>query len=207
MNVSPGPDAIDVIGFANPGFNGMEVAPRVYVGSFYVKGDYIGDMTISLVATSNAGIHYASIDIPVTSHSGNWTHVQYTLNPPAPAPNTQNSLAISFTAAKATEGSLNFNLISLFPPTYNSRPNGMRIDLMNVLNELNPSFLRWGGNELEGTGLAESSPRWKWNETIGPMIDRPGRQGTWVLSMYYVIIVIELTSSAGVLHHGRCRVG
>ncbi len=41
------------------------------------------------------------------------------------------------------QGSLDFNLISLFPPTYNNRPNGMRVDLMEAIAELNPvSFPR-----------------------------------------------------------------
>lgn len=25
----------------------------------------------------------------------------------------------------------------------------------------------------------DEGSRWKWNETIGPVEDRPGRQGTW----------------------------
>ena len=77
----------------------------------------------------------------------------------------------------ASGGSLQFNLISLFPPTYHNRPNGNRPELMSALNGLNPSFLRLpGGNNLEGS----SAPNlWKWNQTIGPLKNRPGRPGTW----------------------------
>lgn len=39
---------------------------------------------------------------------------------------------------KASGGSLDFNLISLFPPTWNNRPNGMRRDLMQALKDLGP---------------------------------------------------------------------
>lgn len=42
---------------------------------------------------------------------------------------------------KATGGSLDFNLISLFPPTWNNRPNGMRRDLMQALHDLGPVSL------------------------------------------------------------------
>lgn len=43
---------------------------------------------------------------------------------------------------KASGGSLDFNLISLFPPTWNDRPNGMRRDLMQALHDLGPVSLR-----------------------------------------------------------------
>jgi hypothetical protein len=36
-------------------------------------------------------------------------------------------------AQGAKEGSLDFNLISLFPPTYKNRKNGLRIDIAETL--------------------------------------------------------------------------
>jgi len=69
---------------------------------------------------------------------------------------------------------------------------------MDTLQQLSGSFLRIpGGNNLEGSeqlsifylvralltldtdGLNQASPRFIWNETIGPLRDRPGRPGTW----------------------------
>ncbi|GAT21099.1 LOW QUALITY PROTEIN: alpha-L-arabinofuranosidase E [Aspergillus luchuensis] len=38
------------------------------------------------------------------------------------------------------------------------------------------SSLNFGLVQLEG---ASPSDRWKWNETIGPVVDRPGREGDW----------------------------
>lgn len=53
----------------------------------------------------------------------------------------------------------------------------MRIDIMEALKELNPSFLRFpGGNNLEGN---TNGSEWKWQETIGDLTQRPGREGTW----------------------------
>ena len=167
------------VGLANPGWQGIPVTPQVYSGSFQVRGPYQGSFTVALVSTTEPGTTFASTDIPVSAHADVWTEVTYQLTPPAAAPNVNNSLSITFDAATATVGSLNFNLLSLFPPTYNSRPNGMRIDLMQTLGGLNPSFLRWGGNNIEGNPSQNNSPRWVWNNTIGPIIDRPGRQGTW----------------------------
>jgi alpha-L-arabinofuranosidase len=52
-------------------------------------------------------------------------------------------------------------LLSLFPPTYRDRPNGNRIDIMEKLAAMHPSFLRFpGGNYLEG-GRIETRFDWK----------------------------------------------
>lgn len=48
---------------------------------------------------------------------------------------------------------------------------------MGTLTNPSQKFLRFpGGNALEGPDLANP---WKWNETIGPLKDRPGRPGVW----------------------------
>src|SRR5438046_2488744 len=74
--------------------------------------------------------------------------------------------------ATETPGSVWFNQVSLFPPTYQERPNGNRVDLMQKLVDMKPGFLRFpGGNYLEGDTVAT---RFKWKETIGPIDQRPG---------------------------------
>ncbi|KKY23468.1 putative alpha-l-arabinofuranosidase a [Phaeomoniella chlamydospora] len=165
------------VGFANSGWWGIEVKPQTYTGTFYVYGAYSGGFTAALVSDTN-GQTFATANINKSSVANAWTQFNYTLTPTDTAPDVNNSLQITFDASKAS-GSLNFNFISLFPPTYKDRPNGMRIDLMEALAGLNPSFLRMpGGNNLEGNPT-DGSIRWTWNATIGPLIDRPGRLGDW----------------------------
>jgi alpha-N-arabinofuranosidase len=68
-------------------------------------------------------------------------------------------------------------MVSLFPPTYHNRPNGFRIDLMEKLAAMHPSFLRFpGGNYLEGDHIDE---RFDWKKTIGPLVDRPTHRSPW----------------------------
>jgi alpha-N-arabinofuranosidase len=68
-------------------------------------------------------------------------------------------------------------LVSLFPPTYHDRPNGNRIDIMEKLAAMHPSFLRFpGGNYLEGGRISE---RFDWKKMIGPLVDRPTHPTTW----------------------------
>ena len=61
--------------------------------------------------------------------------------------------------ATGKTGKVWLSLVSLFPPTYNDRPNGNRIDLMQKLADMRPGFLRFpGGNYLEGNTIPDASP-------------------------------------------------
>ena len=54
-------------------------------------------------------------------------------------------------AASGT-GSVTFSLVSLFPPTYQNKPGGLRPDLMKLMADLHPTFIRLpGGNYVEGS--------------------------------------------------------
>ncbi|GAB7342511.1 hypothetical protein MBLNU457_g0701t1 [Dothideomycetes sp. NU457] len=160
------------IGIQNSGWWGISVKQQPYHGSFWVYGSYHGVFTASLVSNSTGKV-FGSTKIVSKGNSG-WTQYNYTLFPRSAAPDVANVFTLTYAASG---GSLQFNLISLFPPTYHNRPNGNRPDLMSALDGLNPSFLRLpGGNNLEGN----SPPNlWKWNQTIGPLKNRPGRPGTW----------------------------
>ncbi|CEJ57847.1 Putative Alpha-L-arabinofuranosidase A [Penicillium brasilianum] len=162
-------------GLSNSGFWGIDVRPQKYSGSFYVKGSYKGSFTASL--QSSSGQVFASAQVASKSVANDWVQHEFTLTPKKTASSSNNTFVLTFDASKATGGLLDFNLISLFPPTWNDRPNGMRRDLMQALQDLGPKFLRFpGGNNLEGQTI---EGRWKWNETIGPLTQRPGRATTW----------------------------
>ncbi|KAI9935036.1 hypothetical protein ASPWEDRAFT_44615 [Aspergillus wentii DTO 134E9] len=164
------------VGLANLGWWGIDVQEQKYTGSFYVKGSYNGSFTASLQSNETSDV-FASVEIASASVRGAWTQHNFTLTPTKAAGDVKNTFSISFDASQAVDGSLDFNLISLFPPTWNDRPNGMRKDLMQTLSDMKPKFLRFpGGNNLEGDTIPG---RWKWNETIGDLKDRPGRATTW----------------------------
>ncbi len=68
-------------------------------------------------------------------------------------------------------------MVSLFPPTWNDQPNGFRKDLMQMLVDLNPKFLRFpGGNYVEGDTV---ETRFDWKKTIGPIEERHGHPCPW----------------------------
>jgi alpha-N-arabinofuranosidase len=68
-------------------------------------------------------------------------------------------------------GTLDVDLISLFPKeTWGNRANGLRPDLVRLLKEMNPGFLRFpGGCIVEGRYLEQ---RYQWKTTVGSTEDR-----------------------------------
>lgn len=146
-----------------------------YNGSFYVNGNFNGNLTVSL-QSNTTGKTYATAAVAVDSTAAAWKQFSYQFNPTSDAPDSNNTLRFTMDASDVQEP-LNFNLLSLFPPTYNNRPNGLRVDLMEAMAQLKPSFFRMpGGNNIEG----DAPPYWyNWTNTIGPLVDRPGYPGAW----------------------------
>ena len=68
-------------------------------------------------------------------------------------------------------GSIDLDMISLFPDdTWKNRPEGLRSDLVQLLADLKPGFLRFpGGCIVEGRDLAN---RYQWKNTVGKIEDR-----------------------------------
>ncbi|KAK3720917.1 hypothetical protein LTR37_003580 [Vermiconidia calcicola] len=174
MQVTGGSE--DTIGFWNEGFWGFPVVSSwQYNGSFYIHGDFEGDINVVLVSNTT-GKPYAEASVDVSSSSSEWTQYRYLFTASEDAPDSNNTLRFTMPAS-GVSGPLNFNLLSLFPPTYNDRPNGLRIDLMEAMAGLNPSFFRLpGGNNLEGN---EPPFWWDWKKSLGPLENRPGFPGTW----------------------------
>ncbi|ESZ98507.1 alpha-L-arabinofuranosidase E [Sclerotinia borealis F-4128] len=163
------------IGFSNAGYLGIPVNTDTYANYFWMKGTYSGSVKLSLVGAAS-GTVYATKTITVNSVATKFTYYETTYTS-TQAPDGNNVWKLTFDGATVAGSALYFGLPQLFPVTFHTRHNGIRNDVGNFLQELKPSFFRFpGGNNMEG-----SSPenRWKWNETIGPVQNRPGRQGDW----------------------------
>ena len=72
-------------------------------------------------------------------------------------------------------GSVSFSLVSVFPPTYQNTPGGLRPDLMKLMADMHPAFIRLpGGNYVEGSTFAT---RFNWKQMIGPHRTAAGAHG------------------------------
>jgi len=68
-------------------------------------------------------------------------------------------------------GTIDLDMISLFPEdTWKHRPGGMRADMIQLLADMKPGFIRFpGGCIVEGFDLSQ---RYQWKKTIGPVEER-----------------------------------
>jgi len=171
-------------GVANDGYWGIPLKPNTsYRVSFYVKGDmngktgkpegnpFVGLLRVSLENADGTKV-YAQAETPAVNRQ--WQKFELTLTTGADVnPSADNRFVIS---AQDT-GRFWLSLVSLFPPTYNNRPNGFRVDIMEKMAAMKPKFLRFpGGNYVEGNTLWE---RFDWKATIGPLPFRPGHPSCW----------------------------
>jgi alpha-N-arabinofuranosidase len=160
---------------SNSGFWGIPVRPSTrYRASFYAKAapGFAGSLEVSLVSGDGATT-FARADIPVLATD--WKKYEIAL---ATGPDAGPSKDNRFTVRARGTGAIWLQNVSLFPPTYGGRPNGNRPDIMRLLAEYKPAFLRFpGGNYLEGNTLAT---RFDWKKTIGDISQRPGhRNDAW----------------------------
>ena len=154
-------------GIANGGYWGIPVRPgTTYHASFYARGKgFTGPLTVALTSTNGETV-YVSAQVPKITKK--WQKYEVTLTTGGVAPSKDNRLVISTTK----HGTIWFSQVSLFPPTYHNRPNGNRPDIMQLLADMQPKFLRFpGGNYLEGN---TSGTRFNWKKTIGDISQRPG---------------------------------
>ncbi|MFF7266370.1 LamG-like jellyroll fold domain-containing protein [Streptomyces sp. NPDC008159] len=159
-------------GVANGGFWGIPVRPRQkYTASLFAKASpgFTGPLTVAVESTGGT-VHASGT---ITGLTTSWKQFTVSLTASADAPTTAtNRFVVSATSGAGSTVWL--DNVSLFPPTYKDRANGLRPDLMEKIAGLKPSFIREpGGNYLEGRTQAN---RFDWKETIGPVWTRPGHQ-------------------------------
>jgi alpha-L-arabinofuranosidase len=161
------------VGVANSGYWGIPVKPATtYRASFYAKAaaGFSGPLNVSIESNDGAVV-CASGSVPAID--GQWKRYALTLTTGRLTPSARNRFVIS----AQTPGTIWLSLVSLFPPTFNNRPNGNRIDIMEKLGAMRPAFLRLpGGNYLEGDTIAE---HFDWKKTIGDIAQRPGHRCCW----------------------------
>ncbi len=166
-------DAANPAVLLNEGYWGMPVrANTPFTGSFFAKSDAAGAVPLRVELVEDlTGKVLAGTAVSVEGSA--WKEYKFSMKSAAGAASAENHLEIKV----ERPGTLWFQLVSLFPPTYKNRVNGNRPDLMEMLAKMRPSFLRFpGGNYLEGNRIES---RYQWKKTIGPLVDRPTHPGTW----------------------------
>lgn len=160
-------------GVANGGYWGIPVKPNTrYNATIYARAapGFSGPLTVAIQSEDGA-TKYATAKI--ARLTGEWQPYTVTLNTGKVAPTSKTRFALT----TETPGTIWLSYVSLFPPTYKNRPNGLRQDLMQMLVDMKPGFLRFpGGNYLEGNTIPE---RFDWKKTLGPPAERAGHPAPW----------------------------
>jgi alpha-N-arabinofuranosidase len=157
-------------GAANDGYWGIPVHPSTsYRLALSVKADKPGPIDARIESPDGATVYARS---SVTGVDTQWRKLTVTLKT-GTTPPTANARLVLRTGKRTVW----IEQASLFPPTYKGRENGNRPDLMRMLADMKPKFLRFpGGNYLQGNTLEDRFP---WKGTLGPIDTRAGHQGPW----------------------------
>jgi alpha-N-arabinofuranosidase len=157
-------------GIANGGYWGIPVRPKTtYHASFYARAakGFSGPLTAAIVSADGKQ-SFASAEI--SGLTGDWKKFQVALKTKNVKPSKDNQ----FTITVPSPGVVWLQQISLFAPTFHNRANGNRPDLMQLLGDMQPQFLRFpGGNYLEGNTI---ETRFNWKNTVGDVARRPGHK-------------------------------
>ena len=155
----------------NEGFRGMGIKEGdTYRFTFDAKQMEGAVSAVKAELLDEEGNTIAEASIPVSGSE--WSNYKAEIVPNKTV--MKGSLKLTFEGT----GELGLDMISLFPTdTWNGRENGLRKDLVQLLYDLDPGFLRFpGGCIVEGRTLAR---RYQWKKTVGPVEERPSLVNRW----------------------------
>ncbi len=155
----------------NEGFRGMGVkAGDTYDFSLEagVRSGNISSVTAQLIDEEGNGVGKTVVNLS----GSDWKMYEATLTADRTVEKAR--LKLTFTGT----GEVDVDMISLFPQdTWKGRKRGMRKDLVQLLDDLDPGFLRFpGGCIVEGRTLDR---RYQWKKTVGPVEDREFLVNRW----------------------------
>ena len=163
------------VGICNTGYNTgipLKKGETYYFTCFAKRGNPEEELEVSL--RSREGKTYTHAGFTVKT---DWTKTELSLVSPV----TDTCARLAVTIKGKSRAALDF--ISLFPAdTYKGRRNGLRKDLAQLLEDMQPKFLRFPGGCLVHDGSLDPEDRnsmYRWKNTIGPLWERPARRNNW----------------------------
>jgi alpha-N-arabinofuranosidase len=158
-------------GFVNEGFRGMGVKQGdEYTFSVYARRGPGNITALNVLLEGAKGEPLAQAKI--MGLTTEWKKYTAVLKPSATVAKGHLKLTVDGT------GTADLDVVSLFPKdTWLKRENGLRPDLVQLLKDMKPGFLRFpGGCIVEGITLDN---RYQWKETIGDVAARQPIMNRW----------------------------
>jgi alpha-L-arabinofuranosidase len=157
-------------GVENEGFRGMGIRAGASYNFSVTARAVEGEPRLRLVLMSYDDRELGSTRLG-TPASG-WKQYTATLRPASSSGRAYLRILVE------KRGTVDLDLVSLVPEdTWKGRPNGLRADLVQLLADLKPGFLRFpGGCIVEGRDLTN---RYQWKNTIGDPSERRLIMNRW----------------------------
>jgi alpha-N-arabinofuranosidase len=166
LKLEPGKSVV----LTNEGFRGMGFKANLRYDFSVMARQLNGSSTLKLELLDAQNQVIGTSEFAISGHT--WA----THKAPIVATTTEGhgKLRITFSG----NGVLDFDMVSMFPAdTWKGRPGGMRADLVQLLADLKPGFIRFpGGCIVEGHDL---DVRYQWKKTIGPVENREMIVNRW----------------------------
>ena len=169
------------LGIVSEGYWGFPIRKATsFKGAIYAKtptannNESVSPVKSLTIALKSADGSTTYAETKVSGFTNEWKKFDIQLTTSATQADTKD--ARLFIIANES-GSIELTRVTLFAPSFKGRKNGLRVDLMEMMAEMKPKFLRFpGGNYLEGNNFAN---RFDWKQTIGNPDERPGHQSPW----------------------------
>ncbi len=158
-------------GLTNEGFRGMGIKKDDgYDFSIWAASHDGSSTTIRAELVSSTGDKLGSASVVVVGTEWKQYKVSFTANATEP----KAKLNVWFEGKSVVD----VDMISLFPQdTWKRRPGGLRADLVQLLADMKPGFIRFpGGCIVEGRDLIN---RYQWKKTVGKVEDREVIVNRW----------------------------
>jgi len=157
-------------GVGNEGFRGIGVSQgETYDFSVQIR-NVQGTPVLKVNLVGNDGAMLDSVSLK--DFSPGWKGYKAELHPNATDPKARLALMLD------NAGTVDVDMVSLFPRhTWKDRPGGLRADMVRMLADLKPGFMRFpGGCIVEGSQLDR---RYQWKNTILPLPERKLLVNRW----------------------------
>ena len=127
--------------------SGIKVTANTqYKASFYYRfqtsSRFSGTLKIGL--QGDGGIMLAMQSVGITGSQTTWKKVQVSLHADITTESTANMFTITVDGNFAVKKNINFAMLSLFPPTFKNRENGMRVDIAEVCHTMDDELSSMG---------------------------------------------------------------
>lgn len=153
------------LSISNEGFRGMGIKKGLRYDFSLNYRLHSGNLTLHVEIQNAKGNPLSAGAVILNEKTGEWGKKNISLTTTDSA--QKGKLKIWFEGS----GVADLDMISLFPEdTWKKRPGGMRADMIQLLADMKPGFMRFpGGCIVEGFDLNQ---RYRWKNTIGPVEER-----------------------------------